>query len=174
MIYIGSFLFSSQEKPLEIFLSNRYLIYTVTDYAFGKYIIYDFTNKQLIVDRPVIRFLVNCNNKEIEDYIGLLCWYGEDKVLVQGTDQFNLWDIETNELIYVDINNCLGLVCLFPIEILATESSILSPPFTFPFPFLPLPSCFFSLLFGYNIIWQLNRIPALPGIWVSPLLVITL
>ncbi len=97
VFHTGSSLLSPSNEIMRILLSNRYLIYTLTNHP--NYIIYDFRKKQLLLDRPLITTLLNSKNERIVPdcqlpYIG----HGEDKLLLYSNYICNLWDIERDRV----------------------------------------------------------------------------
>ncbi len=83
----------------ELYLSNRYLIYTLT--GWGYYMIYDFFQKQLITNRRLIMSLLNHRNERREPWPVKYTWHGNDKLFVYEHRCCNLWDIQKNRMYYV-------------------------------------------------------------------------
>ncbi len=95
------------------------------------YIIYDFFNKQLITDRPIITSLLDIGTNgscERTTEIGTMryAWDGDDRLILEAGDICNLWDIETNEMYYIQFDvSILSINIYFSIQHYHNKLSII-------------------------------------------------
>ncbi len=145
----GSSLFSQSVK--NIYLSNRYLIYTLK--GVDNYVIYDFFHKQLITDRPIITSLITIGTNgryERRDCSGISSvWHREDYWILCGNGICNLWDIETNELFYIQFDVSEYRLLLLWNSIYTTFLYWFQrESYFFPNPILPSSYAFFCLRYN--------------------------